>query len=166
MKLHPAETRSEIGDLLDWCCDRRDRIHYPPGDRRVLNVTAELIPDLVAFKTLIVRPGGVTFDCSQFVYAILLAVGLKPPRPWGYTGTLLADFPHYSDPRDALVGAVVVYGPGTGRHTTITRHADPTHGNPVQCSQGQESDPRMISLLSEAAGQPAPVTMLSIAHLL
>ena len=30
MRLTPTETRSEIGDLLDWCCDRRDRIHYPP----------------------------------------------------------------------------------------------------------------------------------------
>jgi hypothetical protein len=158
----PAQ-RIQLAQLMDWLHEHRDRVHYPHGDIRTETVSD--IHSVEQVHARVLRRAGWTVDCSQTVIALLLAVGLKVPDPNGYTGTLLADLPHYQDARAAYIGALAVYGPGSGHHVTMTRHRDTVHGNPVQFSQGQESDPRFISLLTEAQFQPHPVTMLSIAHL-
>ena len=158
----PAQ-RTELSVLMDWLHEHRAQVHYPHGDIRVETVAD--IHSAAQVQERVLRRQGWTVDCSQTVIALLLAVGLKVPHPDGYTGTLLQDLPHYHDARGAMVGALAVYGPGTGHHVTMTRHPDSVHGNPVQFSQGSEQDPSYRALLSEAAFQPAPVTMLSIAGL-
>lgn len=155
--------RDQLAQLMDWCLAHRDRIHYPHGDIRVERVSD--IHSVAQIKERVMRRQGWTVDCSQTDEAFLRAVGCHLPFTDGYTGSFLEHLPHYSDARAAYVGALVVFGPGTGHHMMMIRHRDTVHGNPIGFSQGQESDPRMISLLTEAAFQPHPYTMLSVAHL-
>jgi hypothetical protein len=148
---------------MDYCVAHRGQIHYPPGDRRTESVSH--IRGIADIHARIMSSDGWQIDCSQFVIALLLAVGCKVPHPDGYTGTLLADLPHYANGKAARVGALCVYGPGTGHHVTMTHTSAPKTGNPLQVSQGQEADPCLIYMAQEAAYQPAPHTFLSIAAL-
>jgi hypothetical protein len=155
--------RSELAALMDWLHEERARIHYPRDDIRV--ETVHQIRSVADVKARVLRRHGWTVDCSQMDEALLRAVGLHLPFTDGATGSFLDNLPHYHDAREAYIGALAVFGPGSGHHMGMVRHRDVIHGNPVLFSHGQESDPRYISLLSEAAFQPAPWTMLSIAHL-
>jgi hypothetical protein len=155
--------RDELAGLMDWLYAERERLHYPIHDVRVESVAD--IHSAATLKARVLRRAGASWDCSQTVIALLGAVGLRVAQPDGYTGTLLAELPHYHDPRAAYIGALAVYGPGTGHHVTMTRHRDTVRGNPMQFSQGSEPDPRYVALLTEAAYQPHGITMLSIAHL-
>jgi hypothetical protein len=109
-------------------------------------------------------------DCSEAVYALLHWAGFEPPGgswEYGNTDTLYHHLTHYHDARNALTGAIVVFGdyPGT-HHTAMVRHPDPRHGNPTLWSHGQESDPRLISLVDEWRAQRGrPYTFCSIAKL-
>ena len=92
--------------------------------------------------------------------------GLRDPnglhyRECGYTGTLLGHLPHYTNPKEAAVGALVVFGPGSGDHVSMvhTPGADPllqSHGRP-----GMDR----LHLSQEKTWHRPPVTFLSIAHL-
>lgn len=159
--------RNDLAALMDWSHEHAAQIHYPPivNGQIIRQQTVHDLTSIERYKARVLEPGGAIWDCSQNVYALLLAVGARVKWPDGSTATLLNEGPHYRDGRAAYIGAVVVYGPGTGHHATMTRHRDVVHGNPVQYSQGSEPDPRYINLLSEAAGQPAPFTFVSVAHL-
>ena len=102
--------------------------------------------------------------------------GLKDPngdryRSDGFTGTLLAYAAKrdaiYTNPKGAGIGAIVIFGPGTGEHACLVRRPDhrATNPNPLLYSHGQERGPIFISLSAERQFQPAPVTFLSIANL-
>ena len=159
--------REAIGSHLDWLVKERARVHYPP----IINgriIRQESVAHIYSFEQIqarVLSADGWTVDCSQFVIANLLAVGLIVPHPDGFTGTLLNDLPSYKDPRQMYCGGLAVYGEYPGHHVTICRHRDSVRGNPVQCSQGSEPDPHMIQLFTEAAFQPHGVTLLSIAGL-
>ena len=162
--------RAQLRTFMDWSLVHAAKIHYPPGDRRIETIHwVSTMQQLVAL--VVTRPQGFTIDCSQFVLLGCHIAGLHDPNGAnyssdGYTGALLSGpCPHYSDPRDALVGAIVVFGPGTGRHTAFVYEPDPVHGDPILCSQGSEPDPRLVRLSAEAAALPPPVRFLSIAHL-
>ena len=118
------------------------------------------------FKAAVLA-GRAEWDCTQMTYALLGAIfgGVKDQD--GYTGTQLDDFPHYTDPRKAFTGALVVVGPGTGEHGMIVRHPDKHHGDPTVLSHGGPPpfNCRYVPLSVEAASHRPPVTMLSIAHL-
>jgi hypothetical protein len=161
----PAQRR-ELAALMDYMIAHRGKVHYPPGDRRTETIHG--IHTLGVLHARIERTQGLTIDCSQAVTLLCLVAGLDNPNGGntdGYTGTLLAHLPHYRDARHANVGALVVFGPGTGHHVAMVRRPDPKHGNPLLFSHGQEADPRLIPLGLSAAYQPAPVTLLSIAGL-
>ena len=158
-----AAQRRELLALMDYCVQHRGQIHYPPGDIRSERVGT--IKSWVDIHARIMRPGGWEVDCSQFCEALLRAVGAKLPVRDGYTGSFLEQLPHYTDPRKAYTGAVVVFGPGTGHHMMFVHTPDHVHGNPLGCSQGQESDPRLIYLSQEQAFQPHPATFCSVAKL-
>lgn len=161
-----AAQRKELLALMDYCVAHRGQIHYPPGDRRTERVGT--IKSWVDVHSHILRPGGWTIDCSQMDEALLRAVGCRLPFRDGYTGSFLSHpdvIPHYYDGRKAYVGACVVFGPSTGHHMAMVHTPDPKHGNPLLFSHGQESDPRLIHLAQEQAGQPHPATFCSIAKL-
>jgi hypothetical protein len=82
----------------------------------------------------------------------------------GYTGTMLKYLPHYTSPKAAGVGALVVYGPGTGEHVAMVHTPDPVHGNPLLASHGRPGLD-FVYLRDESSWHKPPVTFLSIAHL-
>lgn len=162
--------RNAACELMDWLHEHREQVHYPPivNGRIIRQENVAWIRSVADVKRRVLSAKGWTVDCSQSVTAIILAVGCRNPNGAnidGYTGTLLAHLPHYRQAKEAYPMALAVFGGGTGHHVVMVRHTDLVHGNPVVWSQGQESDPRYLSLSQEAAGQPAPVTMLSVAHL-
>lgn len=109
-----------------------------------------------------------TMDCSEAVTCLCKWAGLKDPNGLGYsgrgyTGTLLDNLPHYFNPANANVGALVVFGPGTGEHVAMVM--EPDHRNPLLWSHGGESGPLTIRLHDEAQLHSPPATFLSIASL-
>lgn len=156
--------RRELLALMDYCLAHRGQIHYPAGDVRTETVSS--IRSWVDIHERIARPHGWTVDCSQFCEALHRAVGLKLPFRDGTTESYLELVkPQYTDGRSAYVGAPVVFGTGRGHHMALVHTRDTEHGNPLLCSHGQESDPRLIYLAQEQAGQPWPHTFCSIAKL-
>lgn len=116
---------------------------------------------------LVTTGRGVTMDCSEAVTCLCKWAGLHDPNGngyngQGYTGTLLAHLPHYSDPAAAMVGALVVFGPGTGEHVVMVMEPG---ADPLLFSHGSEAGPVPIRLSAERRGHHPPVTFLSIAHL-
>lgn len=113
--------------------------------------------------------GRIMADCSELVTELLHWVGCADPnglhyRYAGYTGTMLSNLPHYSDPKAAGVGALVVFGPGTGEHVSMVYKPDPVKGNPLLASHGRPGYD-LLRLDTEAAWHRPPVRFLSIAHL-
>jgi hypothetical protein len=111
--------------------------------------------------------GRITMDCSEAVTCLCKWAGLHDPNgfhfnSYGFTGSLLANLRHYYDPDAALVGALVVYGPGTGHHVSMV--LEPGH-DPLLWSHGREAGPVRVRLSDQRQQQPAPVTFLSIARL-
>lgn len=109
-----------------------------------------------------------TMDCSEAVTCLCKWAGLRDPNGLGYngsgyTGTLLGHLPHYHDPAAALVGALVVFGPGTGEHVAMV--LEPDHANPLLWSHGGERGPIRVRLHDEAQDHHPPVTFLSISAL-
>jgi len=159
----PAQ-RNGLRALMDYCVAHRGQIHYPPGDVRTERVSS--IRSWVDIHERISRPHGWTVDCSQFAEALHRAVGLRLPFRDGTTESYLElAVKHYTDGRAAYIGAPVVFGLGHGHHMALVYERDTKNGNPLLCSHGQESDPRLIRLAQEQAGQPHPHTFCSIAKL-
>lgn len=117
--------------------------------------------------TLIANGGGITMDCSEAVTVLCKWAGLRDPNGKGYsgegfTGTLLAHLPHYSEPSHARVGALVVFGPAPGDHVAMVMERGE---DPLLWSHGYEGGPRRVRLSHERAVHRKPVTFLSIAGL-
>jgi hypothetical protein len=109
----------------------------------------------------------ISLDCSEAVTCLCKWAGLHDPNGLhyngsGYTGTLLAHLPHYSDPTKAKVGALCVFGPAPGEHVAMVMEPG---ANPVMWSHGGESGPIRISFERERAVHRRPATFLSIAAL-
>jgi hypothetical protein len=108
-------------------------------------------------------------DCSQKMAWTWRCAGLWHWRDPGYTGTDLVRLPvHYTNAREAGVGAGVIFGPGTGHHGALVLEPDPAGGNPLCGSHGRAGYDlvRLHDLATEQADMGFPgVRFLSIAHL-
>lgn len=109
----------------------------------------------------------ISMDCSEAVTLLCRWAGLEDPNGRnydgaGYTGTLLAHLPHYSDADAAETGALVVYGPGTGDHVCMV--LDPGK-DPLLFSHGQERGPVAVHHSVEKAWHRPPAIFLSIESL-
>jgi hypothetical protein len=143
---------------MGYLLAHKAQVHYPPNDVRThraseIQTEAELREAVAA--------GHFVFDCSQTVEILCVCAGLHWPRPMvnGYTGTMLAHLPHYTNPANAGLGALCVVGPGTGEHVWMV--AQPSH-DPILFGNGSESGPDEIRYSQESR---RPRTFLSIAHL-
>lgn len=156
--------------LMDMLVHYEPQVHYPPGDVRTSfdNTTFRLSEH--ELEQLLKAGKGVRADCSEIVTEICRWAGLKDPNNlgwrWpGYTGTLLASplMRHYTDPAKANVGAIVIFGGGTGEHAAMVH----TPGkDPVLFSHGQERGPILIRLSDEKRYHAdQPVTLLAISSL-
>lgn len=149
--------RAKLHGLMSDLIAHAPQVHY--AERRPMQATKLAHP---------VYP--LTMDCSESVTALCKWAGLKDPNGahydgTGYTGTLLANLPHYRDPRHAYIGALAVFGPGSGDHVAMVLEPDHEHGNPVLFSHGTEAGPVRVTLTRESALHRPPTTFLSIAGL-
>lgn len=154
-----------MAQVMDYLHANADKVHYPNHD-----VRTDSIGHIKTFPILMAElntPDGITVDCSQSVELICHVAGLTDPDGLdysrdGYTGTLLEHLPHYHDPGGAAVGAIVVFGPGTGEHAAMVRHPG---RDPILFSHGGEQGPLYLPLSVERQYHSPPVTFLSITHL-
>ncbi len=110
------------------------------------------------------------FDCSGAITCLYKWAKLKDPnglayRREGYTGTMLDHLPHYSDPKRARIGAIVIFGPATGEHGAVVYEADRTNGDPLLFSHGARGVTGPIRLHREARFHDPPVTFLDVSGL-
>lgn len=159
--------RAHLAALMDWLVEHEPLIHYPPHDVRgkLDAVTFLLLEQQIANR--FGRRDGIQGDCSQTVQHICHMAGLADPcghdyARAGFTGDLLAHLPHYDSSRAAEVGAIVVFGPGTGDHAVMVRKPG---RDPIVFSHGQEAGPIFTTLSVQAAAHRAPTRFLSVAHL-
>jgi hypothetical protein len=144
--------------MMGYLLARKGQVHYPRNDVRTHRASeiqneSELRESVIA--------GHFVYDCSQTVEILCVCAGLHWPRAMvnGYTGTMLAHLPHYSNPAAAGLGALCVVGPGTGEHVWMVA----AHGtDPLLWGNGSESGPDEIRYSQESR---RPRTFLSIAHL-
>jgi hypothetical protein len=114
--------------------------------------------------------GRLMFDCSGCVTCIYRWAGLSDPnglsyKHEGYTGTMLAHLPHYTNPRHAEIGALVVFGPATGEHVAMVLEPSPAKGDPELFSHGARGLTGPILLHAEAKYHDPPVTLLNVSGL-
>lgn len=159
--------RQHAGQIMDLLVAHEPLIHYPPHD-----VRGQL--DALTFglleQEIVDRFGkhqGIQCDCSQSVQHICRMAGLADPcgldyARAGFTGNMLDHLKHYTDPAAADVGALVVFGPGTGEHVCMVRKRG---HDPLLFSHGQEAGPQFLHLSVEKKAHRAPTTFLSIARL-
>ncbi len=160
--------RTHMHHVMDFFYAHRAHVTYPPHDHR-----SGL--DQVAFRMTEQEmehhlAGGGLFqaDCSEMVAEVCRYCGLRDPGATGYryagwTGSFLSNerMPHYTEAARAGIGALVVFGPGTGDHVSMVY----TPGkDPLLQSHGRPGMDR-LRLSEERKWHRAPVTFLSIAHL-
>lgn len=163
----PAQ-RQHLLHLMDYLYNHRGQLDYPPGDVRGTrdaaswNLTEQMADHLIA------GGGRMCMDCSQCCAWLLKCVGCWHWSSPGYTGSHLETLPVYEDARGAMVGALVVFGPGTGHHEAMVHTPDPHGGNPLLASHGRPGYDlvklRDLQAEQTAGGHPG-VRLLSIAHL-
>ena len=159
--------REHLARLMDVLVNHEPQIDYPlhdvrgPKDRETFQLT-----EAQALARL--RGGGrLMADCSGMVTCLCKWAGLDDPNGLrydheGYTGTMLAHLPHYRKPGNAMVGALVVFGPSTGEHVCMVRKPG---ADPLLFSHGFEGGPLYVKLSAERTAHRPPVTFLSIAAL-
>jgi hypothetical protein len=155
--------RRELAALMDYLHAQRAKVHYA----EVRPMQTRRIRSWALLHRAVESPAGITMDCSESVTLLCKLAGLDDPNGFGYdgtgyTGTLLHHLPHYTSPRRAKVGGLVVFGPGSGDHVCMVRHPGV---NPTLFSHGQEAGPLYVTLADESKAHRPPVTFLSIAHL-
>lgn len=160
------EQRQHLHRLMRLLLDHEPAVHYAqvrPMRTATIHTEAQLAAALDS-------PAGVTADCSEIVTLLLRLAGCHDPNRrgydgTGYTGTMLASLPHYTNPKGANTGALVVFGPRTGDHVAMVLEPDGKGGNPHLFSHGAERGPLDVTLRTERKYHRPPVTLLSIAGL-
>lgn len=157
----PAQ-RTHLKALMAYLRQHERQVHY--AQARPMDWTRWSEAHLHA---LLDSGAGIWADCSESVTAICRWAGLRDPNGRHYDGsgntsTMYQHLPHYTDPRRAMVGALVVFGPGGADHVCMvyTPGADP-----LLWSHGAESGPRLVRYSLERAIHRRPATFLSIAGL-
>jgi len=155
--------RAAMRYLMDLLLNHRARVHYA----EVRPMRSRSIGTVFELKQRIASPGGLTMDCSESVTLICKLAGLADPNGLGYdgagfTGTLLDHLPHYSEAGGAKIGALCVFGPGTGTHVAMVHERG---SDPWLFTHGEESDPSLHRLSWMQPGFQPPVTFLNISSL-
>ncbi len=147
---------------MDMLVQNEPLIHY--GQRRPMVTKKFLEQQLVDwFKA----KKQITMDCSESCTLLCRLAGLADPNGLnyngnGFTGTMLANLKHYSNPAAADVGALVVFGPGEGDHVCMVRKKG---RDPLLFSHGTERGPFFVHFSDERKAHRPPVTFLSVAKL-
>jgi hypothetical protein len=160
--------RLHVKSFLDLLYLHRAQLDYPPGDQRDNRDAAWWAMSEQQIAHVLAAGGRLSLDCSELGPKALRNAGAWPWSQAGYTGSHLQTLPHYTNARGALIGALVVFGGGTGHHEAVVVGPDPKGGNPLLQSHGRPGMDRVrlkdLAASQAASGHPG-VTLLSIAHL-
>lgn len=163
-----AAQRQHVAAVLTMLQAHAGQLDYPPGDQRTSRDAISWGLSEQQCEHVLKAGGRVQWDCSEFCPWVLKCAGLWHLSQPGATGSHLGLLPHYDDPRDAFIGALVVFGPGSGHHEAIVWKPDAKNGNPILASHGHAGFDRItlhdLAARQAASGYPG-VTLLSIAHL-
>lgn len=170
-----AAQRAHAVAVMDMLHAHQSLVRYPPGDQRSNRDTVSWALTEQQAENLFKTGGTMQFDCSEAAPWCLKCAGLWPFTSPGYTGSHLAmpqQLPHYTDPRDAYAGALVVFGidtDPTGHHEGIVHTPDHKDGNPLVFEHGTDRLCDIIPLADIVARQTSEgypgYVLLSIAHL-
>lgn len=158
--------REHVARLIESMHKHAGQLDYPPHDvRGPLDARTFTMSEQTA-QHVLASGGRLMADCSEMVTELLRWVGCSDPnglgyRYAGYTGTMLAHLPHYTNPAAANVGALVVYGPGHGEHVSMVYEPG---SDPLLASHGRAGFD-LVRLSVQRTWHRAPVTFLSVAHL-
>lgn len=158
------DQRQHLAAVMRWTAAKNAQIHYSQArPMSAIHLTEQQTVDLFA------AGHSITMDCSGGVTQLCKWAGLSDPNGlnydgYGFTGTLLSNkqLQHYTDPSKAGVGAIVVFGPGTGEHAAMV--LEPGR-DPLIWSHGSEAGPLLLRLSEEQKFHTPPTTFLSIATL-
>lgn len=160
--------RLHLLTLMDFMHAHRAQLDYPPGDVRTWRDSQSWAMSEQTLEHVLKGGGRWQGDCSEYCPTLLRFAGCWHwPQP-GYTGTHLQLLPGYTDARHANVGALVVFGGGTGHHEAMVKVPDPHHGDPLLSSHGHAGldEVRLSDMAASQAASGHPgVRFLSIAHL-
>jgi hypothetical protein len=153
--------------LMKLLLDHEAQVNYPNHDIRGPADAATWRLTETQLRRKLATGGHIMFDCSQAVTQVCRWAGLSDPNGLaykypGYTGTLLKYLRHYSDPADAMIGALVVYGPSTGEHVSMVYEPG---DDPLLWSHGFDGAPQLIRLSRQRRKHRPPVTFCSIQKL-
>lgn len=159
-----AQQRKHLHDLMDLMLQHEPQVNYPLHDIRGAKDAATFQMNEEQMKAALAAGKHLMMDCSQGVTCLFKWAGLEDPngldyRYAGFTGTLLEHLPHYADPSAARVGALVVYGPGTGEHVSMVYKAG---GDPLLWSHGSDGGPILVRLSAQSQWHHRPVTLLNV----
>ena len=156
-------SRQHAGAIMDMLVANEPLIHYKQlRPMRTKDLLEQQIADIFAQKRTL------SMDCSESATLVARLAGMATPWStggYGNTQTMLETLKHYTDPLDADVGALVVFGPSghpEKQHVCTVRKRG---HDPLLFSHGQERGPLFLHLSAERAAHVGPVTFLSIARL-
>jgi hypothetical protein len=161
--------RAKMMSVAQFLIDNHDHINY--AETRSANDPMSLRGGSLAQLEHIFRSGGkIRMDCSEAIAVICRLSGLRDPNGsgydgFGYTGTLLAHLPHYTNILDAHDGAILIFGGGTGLHA-VMKMPSPDPADPWLFSHGRQGGPFHSRHSFEETGFVGePQTWLDISHL-
>jgi hypothetical protein len=164
MTLSPTQKRAEMAHIMDLLVENASNVHY--GQHRPMR-SASIISVAQLLGKVATNPG-ITMDCSETVTLICRLSHLRDPNGMEYDGygnshEMWRHLRHYSNPSEAFVGGIVVFGPEGDDHVAMVRHPGT---DPMLFSHGGEPGPNLIRYSWLAKALRPPAQMLSIAALL
>lgn len=160
--------RTHVLHVLDYFHSHASHLLYPPQDIRTWRDNECWHWSEQTLDHVLAGGGYWQGDCSEFCPYALKCAGLWRWSSPGATATHLELLPVYLDPKQAFIGAIVVFGPGGGHHEAIVHTPDHRNGNPLLASHGRPGFDlvklRDLEAEQTRAGYPG-VRLLSIAHL-
>jgi len=156
--------RAHLKNLMDLLLKHEPLVHYPVHDIRGAKDAATFRLTEAQMRAALAARKSLMMDCSQAVTCLFKWAGLKDPNGLsykyaGYTGTLMQHLPHYADSSKGRVGALVVYGPGTGEHVSMVY----TPGDdPLLWSHGLDGGPELVTLSRQRTYHHTPATFLNV----
>lgn len=166
-----TKDRERLHSLMSLLVQHHSQLDYPKDDVRGAKDAATFALNHDQAVRKLQTGGRLMFDCSGAATCIYKwTPPLHDPnglayKHEGYTGTMLSHLHHYSDAKRARVGALVIFGPGTGDHVAVVLEPDKVHGDPLLFSHGYEQAAGPIKLSLERTYHRPPVTFLDVSGL-
>lgn len=162
-----VEQREKLASIMELLVSRRNKIHYA----EVRPMRTHWIVNQLELRAALLKPSGITMDCSESVTLLCRLAGLKDPNGLNYDGAgntqvMFDHLPRYTDPKGAAKGALCFFGiPGELSTQHITMVYSPNGDNPLLFTHGEENDPHFRTLSYMRSGFKGEPHFLSIKNL-